>query len=639
MLGTPGTVIRGLTALALAAGAVAVAVARWVFPFGSVDNDEGIYRLQAQTLSHGHLFPPAPHHPGSFSPWLAATVGHHYVLKYTPGEAALLAVSHLVTGSYLPLLAGVAGGVVVATWLLACAVLENEGEALAAAALVATSPLVVVQSGLLLAYLPTLLVLELFAWCLIGAVHAHPGGRTKDRRAAAAGVLLGVAVAVRPYDAVLFASPVLVWAIVAASRSGSRSRDWSRLVGSLAGGGALPALCLAGYDLMATGRALTLPFNLLERADGLGFGVHRMFPGDEAHHFGVLEGLAGAGDHLRLLIMWVAGGPFLVVIAVIAARRMRGSGRAVAAIALTLPAGYVFFWGAWNAADLWGGLGLVGPFYVLPVVVPLAILGARSLALLQYRPWLLGATIGAMVTVTAVTATPAVAAAARASRQDGQLLRLSRTPAGSTVVFVVSRPGFVGHPISGLANGWRVGDGRGAVYAVASNTGADLDALADVPGRPIYLLTLSGGYSPHPPHPGGRLQRMGVLAGDTVTLEIASPPGARVDALIIGAGRWELRCGLASPLRRWRVQVSASGAVACEGTAASLTAGSVAPGTRGSLTLAAWGPQGRIGTVRLPVSRGDGTVSILVPGETVATAGRPPASPGLTVAGRSLVAH
>ena len=108
-----------LVAIVVFSAAATVVMARLVFPNGSVNDDEAIYRLQAHTIASGHLFPAAGNPAQAFVPWLSAIRGHHYVLKYTPVEAAWLAASHVLTGSYLPALVLTVVALVIGTWLLA----------------------------------------------------------------------------------------------------------------------------------------------------------------------------------------------------------------------------------------------------------------------------------------------------------------------------------------------------------------------------------------------------------------------------------------------------------------------------------------------------------------------------------------
>ena len=56
---------------------------------------------------------------------------------------------------------------------------------------------------------------------------------------------------------------------------------------------------------------------------------------------------------------------------------------------------------AWNADDLWGGVRYIGPFYVMPVMLPIVLCGARGLVDL----WNARRSAGALAGVATVAAT------------------------------------------------------------------------------------------------------------------------------------------------------------------------------------------------------------------------------------------
>jgi hypothetical protein len=70
------------------------------------------------------------------------------------------------------------------------------------------------------------------------------------------------------------------------------------------------------------------------------------------------------------LAVWIAGGVLLLVLGLIAGlrRRLPAPLVAMAVSGAVLTIGYIGFWGAWNAADLWGGIRYVGPFYLMPLL-------------------------------------------------------------------------------------------------------------------------------------------------------------------------------------------------------------------------------------------------------------------------------
>ena len=381
----PGWQPRVVAVVAILSGVVAALVSTRLFPHLSMDNDEGIYRLQAQAFVSGHLFPPVNYPAGSYTPWLAVVDGSRYVLKYTPLVPALLALSLWITGGYWAVLAVLATAFVAVTYLLAVELLGDRTAAAVAAVLAALSPLVIIQSGLLLPYLPTALLLELFVLWLARGTPTHARSRRRTLFAGA-GLAAGLALTVRPFDSVLFIVPVLAWALFGPlRRSGQRRRAGAWLVI----GAVLPLLGLAAWNWAATGSPTRLPFALLEKRDALGFGIRKLYPTDKPHDFGLADGWSGVAEHLRLLGLWTCGGVVLAVLAVAALARRRVRAPAVALLAggLLLSVGYLFFWGVWNAAKNWAGISYVGPFYVLAVLVPLVVLGARGLVdVFRWRP-------------------------------------------------------------------------------------------------------------------------------------------------------------------------------------------------------------------------------------------------------------
>jgi len=467
------------------AAVVAVVLSHYVFPYLSVDNDEPIYRLQAQALASGHLFPVAPASPDAYRPWLAVVRDGHYVLKYTPVVPGLLALSLLVSGSFLPALASVAAGTVVATYLLAGEVHRDRRVAATAAVLMAASPLVLMQSGLLLPYLPSLLLIELAMW-----------GALRWRRTSAwvplvgAGLAAGLAVTARPFDALLLLGPVGLWLLV--TSAGRRLR----LLGGVLAGAAVPLAVLLAYDGAATGDPLRMPFNLLEKSDKLGFGARRLFPTDKAHHFGLVEGLAGVGRHLQALgIGWAAGGILLVLAAVYGVRRRRSgpAGQVLAAGGVALVVGYIPFWGAWNAALVWGGIRWIGPFYFTVLLLPLVVLGARGAldAWLGRRRLAVAALALGLAGLIAVVVTTLPGNLHQTAR-DRSLTTLLGAADGGLVFFDSSRP-FLQHPSAVLDNQLTPGGRR--VFALVGGT-RDLSVADAWAGRPTYRLRIYGAYDP-----------------------------------------------------------------------------------------------------------------------------------------------
>ena len=358
--------------LALGAAVWAVAASALVVPRLTDNGDEAVYLLQADSLRAGHLFPPATEPAGAFLPWLSTLAGDHYVTKYTPVFPGLIAVSHRVFGSDRATLALVAAGAVVACYRLAREVLGRRGDAVVAAAFLAGSPLFTIQSATYLSYLFNLALLMGFAAALLG------GARRRSRAGLAiAGLLLGLALFARPFDAVLFAGPLLIWWIWT-----GRQRI-GRVVGEAAwlGLGALPALAaMAAYFKAATGSALRPPFTFVGPSDTLGFGPKRMYAGMPFVDYTPGRAVLAFGRLTVLTGFWGFGGVVLIALAVVGYRRLGSrAGRWLAVVALTVPVGYALFWGSFSSSE-WGGPWRFGPFYWLPVLVPGSILGAAGFA-------------------------------------------------------------------------------------------------------------------------------------------------------------------------------------------------------------------------------------------------------------------
>ncbi|HEY5334655.1 MAG TPA: hypothetical protein VIJ71_01395, partial [Mycobacteriales bacterium] len=269
--------------LSVMAAAVAVVLALTVFRHGSIDNDDGVYLLQARALLHGRLTVPMPVNAEATQPWFFAITSHGYVSKYLPLVAALYAVGLGLFGSVVPVLGFLAFMLPLCLWALAREVGLSHRRAVLATAIVGLSPAVLVQGGLVLSYLPFLVLLTI-GWLLLLRVN-----RTRNvAYAGLFGLVFSVAVSFRQLDPVLLLGPAAVWVVW-------RLR-WRPLVGPLvaAVAGALPvAVLVLVYDAHVTGSALKLPFGLLSPNDKPGFGVRQLVPEDPRRHFGIIQGLYG----------------------------------------------------------------------------------------------------------------------------------------------------------------------------------------------------------------------------------------------------------------------------------------------------------------------------------------------------------
>ena len=374
-MGAPRGPAWAAVALAIIAGGWAMAISWLVFPDLSDNKDEAVYLLQAETLRHGQLFPPAPVPADAFMPWLGVDAGDHFVLKYTPVHAGIISVVGAVLGGNRAALGFIAAAAVLACYALGREMTKDSGQALVAAALFAASPLFLIQSATFLPYLSTLTLLMVFAATLIGGVR-----RESPVCLVASGFALGLAVFSRPFDALLFATPLGGWWLV--DRGGLPRRRLGREARWLALGGAVPAAAMACYCRAATESFFRLPFTLTDPTDTVGFGLRRMFPEQHPIDYTPVEALRGAGRLAALTGVWVFGGFLLIAFAVVGVRRATGPARWFSLSAVTVPVGYMFFWGSYGSTE-WGGPWRYGPFYWLPLLAPLAVLGATGFQRLQ----------------------------------------------------------------------------------------------------------------------------------------------------------------------------------------------------------------------------------------------------------------
>lgn len=518
-------------AAAVAAAGIAAAVAGLVFPLLSINNDEAVYLLQADALAHRSLFPRAPEPLSAFRPWFMVARDGHYLSKYTPFYPALLALSKVLTGGTTAALMLVAAAIPVVTYLLAREVTAERRTAVVAALLVAGSPLVVVHTGLHLSYLPTLVLLEVFAWMLLRGVRTRAGGWL-----AGAGLALSAAATTRPYDAVLFGLPMLAWALL---RRPCRER--ARDVAWIVAGGLLPVALLVAYNVRAMGGPLRLPFSVIEPLDKLGFGVRKMFPTDGRHHFGPWQGVKGVASHMRELGAWSAGGVVTMALAVMGFARRRSEKPLVALAGawVTFPLGYLFFWGPWNASLLWTGTRYFGPFYFIPLLPSLGILAASALVDLRTTRRLTAAVLaGAIALSSLATTAVALRAHTRFSADEQRLAALLDAPGGRQLVFVGLYPAFLMHPSAVLSNDWQASGQR--VFALR-NSATDLQVAERLSGRTLLQLGYKSRRRPDPTsRTAANLRRLDLVDATTLPLSLhvrLPSPERRLLLTVSAAGR------------------------------------------------------------------------------------------------------
>ena len=388
--------------LALVAAVISFLVATRVFPYHSINHDEGVYLQQAELLLSGKLFlqPPVD---GPFHPWFFVESARGLYSKYQPVPAAVFALGR-VLGGYPIALAGISAAVVAGTAALARELFDWRVGAVAGV-LVLASPLFLIHSGVYLPYAAT----AAFELCF--AVGYLRGERTGSRRmAAVAGAAIATAFFARPYTAVLFASPFILHAVGTLLRSGAWRAPFDDVTDAqqelfvrrllTAGLGIVGVLVALGYNVLVTGEPLVFPYQAFAPEDGPGFG-HREILGHEENY--TLE--LGIESNRRVLSQlfteWVAMGTVGAALAAAGVAATAGSavlGRVqdaserasaaltrrratVAGMFVSIAAGNVAFWGNFNilgalTAQDDGLIHSLGPYYHYDVLVPTAVFGA-----------------------------------------------------------------------------------------------------------------------------------------------------------------------------------------------------------------------------------------------------------------------
>ncbi|MCU4800616.1 glycosyltransferase family 39 protein [Halobacteria archaeon HArc-gm2] len=425
--------------LAAIAAVVAVLVATRVFPYHSINHDEGVYLQQADLLLAGDLFlrPPVE---DAFRPWFFVENGDRLYPKYSPVPAAVFALGKLL-GGFPVALAGVAAAVVGLTAALGRELFDGR-TGLLAGALVLASPLFLVQSGVYLPYALTAALNLTFALAYLRAER-----RGSLRAATVAGAAVGLAFFARPYTAVLFAAPFVVhacWTLVrsgawkTAFRSGGEgNRALLRRRVATASLGTAGVVVALAYNWVVTGDPLLFPYEAFAPHDGIGFG-HREILGHEIDYTLDLASRANGQVLRRLFTDWVVAGPLGTALAAVGVGALvrdwnspATTRRALlAGLFLTIPLGNLAFWGNFNVLGNLAvrGDGLIhylGPYYHFDLVVPTAIFAAH------------GALTGASRLRTALDGH---LPAARARRVSTAVLLLSGVAVGAVAVDVAADP-------------------------------------------------------------------------------------------------------------------------------------------------------------------------------------------------------
>ena len=444
---------------------------------------------------------------------MSGTLGDRLVMVFPPGWPAVLAVGMVVTGSFKVVGAAAATFGLVATYALALEVLRDRWAAVGAAAFVGLSPLMLILGGTVLSY-PFALGLG----AALGAAVLQAERTSSARPLLAAGVAAGLLVAMRPLDA----------ALVTAAFGAHLLWSWRRRLRLLAQGAALASagglpfvLALLASNRHVTGSPLRFPLHANGGDNRMGFGPRQISAG--ARVFDVTPEMMQrvTGRLLGELPHWTLGGllvaPLVAWGAVRLWRRRPAHVPLLLAVAAAFPAAYFFYWGSHL---VWVGRRDYGPFYYLPMLVPLGVAVADGLHGLARR-----SRVVAVLVVAALLATlpPALAPKHRRAVKHNaavarELALVDRLPDRSVVIIPASNDGpWMLHVRGYFRNPPDLDADR--LYAADAGT-SNVDLVDRFPDRPLFQLygVLGGDRVVGKPDPtASRLRRVGGGALDIET--------------------------------------------------------------------------------------------------------------------------
>jgi hypothetical protein len=516
-----------MLAIVVVAFTIAVVVNRTVFPLFTTDNDDTVYVLEARTLGQGHLTLPAAQQAEFFRPWLTGIHNGRIVFPFQFGWPVVVAGASLALGSATIALGLTAAAMAIMTWLLALEILGDRLKATIAAAFAVLSPFAIVQSGTFLNYLFTLLLEVTFVFCFVRGLRrrSHP-------LLVAGGLILGLAVLTRPFDAVLITLPVVAYAIVA------HRHEVTRLVsamGWLAIGFVGPLVLTFALNANLTGHLLTFPEGANGGIQTFGFGAKRLAQGSPTVNYSGSLAIHSLRMNLGALPKWFFGGVVALVLAVWGAMRRRlGDHRVLlVGIAVVFPLGYVLWWGSYLSV---AARDSIGPHYYVPTMVPVAILAADVIVDLYHRLPLaavgvgvvmIGLTAAALVSIyDAATPFPRLYARDHGVINDAHL--------SNAVVFLPTTSAhtpYILHPYPYLSN---PPDLKSSVLYASEHNAQDFELLDRFPSRAAYRFGESVPEGGDIFHPTPQVTRLTAVRSGTLRVDLTVQNPDRNAPVVVG---------------------------------------------------------------------------------------------------------